>query len=123
MEFQEEFYHGNQVRGYGQDGVKVNDVIYQEPILLGPNHIERLTNFDNLSQFSEILPQIIAARPNVLLVGAEQGTSYLSPGLMSQLLTANIGYEIMSVGAACRTYNILLAEGRDVLAVLLISGD
>jgi uncharacterized protein len=36
------------------------------------------------------------------------------------LIEANIGYEIMDTAAACRTYNILMAEGRNVAAALII---
>jgi uncharacterized protein len=39
---------------------------------------------------------------------------------MRPLIDAGIGFEVMDTGAACRTYNILMAEGRQVLAALIV---
>ena len=55
----------------------------------------------------------------VLLLTADSSMQFLSPKLVSELSSKGIGVECMEVGAACRTYNLLLAENRPVgLAVL-----
>ena len=41
-------------------------------------------------------------------------------GLLAPLVEAGLGWEVMDTGAACRTYNILMAEERKVAAALLL---
>ena len=49
----------------------------------------------------------------------EVGSAFPSPALLRPLIEARIGYEVMDVAAACRTYNLLTSEGRKVAAALL----
>ncbi|MGE4218582.1 MAG: Mth938-like domain-containing protein [Alphaproteobacteria bacterium] len=58
-------------------------------------------------------------RPEILLLGAGAIMQMPPQGLRSALRSAGIGFEIMDTGAACRTYNVLLAEGRRVAAALI----
>ncbi|MGE4338135.1 MAG: Mth938-like domain-containing protein [Pigmentiphaga sp.] len=55
----------------------------------------------------------------VLLVGTGQRQHFLPPAVLKPLLRAGVGVESMDTQAAARTYNILMAEGRKVVAVLL----
>ena len=47
---------------------------------------------------------------------------FAAPALLRPLIDARIGFETMDTAAACRTYNVLLAEGRSVVAALLFAG-
>jgi uncharacterized protein len=55
----------------------------------------------------------------VVLLGTGWRQRFPAPALMRPLMDERIGYEIMDLPAACRTYNILMAEGRYVAAALL----
>ncbi|WP_419613488.1 Mth938-like domain-containing protein, partial [Thiolapillus sp.] len=59
-------------------------------------------------------------QPDVILLGSGTNQLFPHPSLFIPLMQAGIGYEIMPTHAACRTYNILLAEDRRVLAALIL---
>jgi uncharacterized protein len=67
------------------------------------------------------LAPIMAAepRPAVLLLGCGKGMSVVPRDVKAALRQAGIVVEPMDTGAACRTYNVLLTEGRDVAAALI----
>jgi len=59
--------------------------------------------------------------PEIVLLGTGKSLSFPPQDCLSVLQQQNIGYEVMDTAAACRTFNVLVAEGRDViLAVLMI---
>ncbi|OJW59158.1 MAG: hypothetical protein BGO60_13865 [Thiobacillus sp. 65-1059] len=63
----------------------------------------------------------IAERPvDIVLLGTGSRLRFPHPALTRPLLDARIGLEVMDVGALCRTYNILVAEGRNVGAAVLL---
>ncbi|KAA6186959.1 hypothetical protein F2Q65_03465 [Thiohalocapsa marina] len=65
------------------------------------------------------LEALLAAEPQVVIIGTGQVQRFPDPTLYAGLLARGIGVEIMDTGAACRTYNILVSEGRRVVAGLL----
>lgn len=66
------------------------------------------------------LEPVLALRPEVLLLGSGTRQLFPEPSLLATLYSARIGFEIMDTGAACRTYNVLVAEGRNVAAALIV---
>jgi len=64
--------------------------------------------------------QILALKPELVILGSGAKLRFAQPSLYRGLIESRIGIETMDLGAACRTYNVLAAEGRSVLAALLI---
>ncbi len=64
--------------------------------------------------------RIVALKPEVVIFGSGPRLRFPSPAVMKGLYAQRIGVETMDTPAACRTYNVLVAEGRSVLAALLI---
>lgn len=64
---------------------------------------------------------LAAAGAAVVLFGSGQTLRFPSPALLRTLIEAGVGVETMDTAAACRTYNVLAAEGRTVLAALLMA--
>ena len=64
-------------------------------------------------------PAIVGERPEVLLVGTGSRQQMLAHSVTQPLLRIGVGIEVMSTPAAARTYNILMSEGRRVIAALL----
>jgi len=58
--------------------------------------------------------------PEILLIGTGRTTAFPDPSILEALADAHIGFECMDSRAAARTYNILVAEGRDVSAAMLL---
>lgn len=63
---------------------------------------------------------LVALAPEILLIGSGRAFRFPSPALLAPLYAARVGVEVMDTRAACRTYNILLAEGRGVVAALIV---
>jgi uncharacterized protein len=62
---------------------------------------------------------ILALEPDVVLIGTGARQHFLAPELMVPFYEGGVGAEVMSTAAACRTFNVLVAEGRKVVAALL----
>ena len=62
---------------------------------------------------------VLALRPELVIFGSGSRLRFAAPVLYRSLIDARIGLETMDTAAACRTYNVLAAEGRSVVAALL----
>jgi len=69
---------------------------------------------------AEHLALFLKLKPEVLLLGTGRKLVFVHPGILLPLQRAGIGCEVMDTGGACRTYNSLVSEGRDVAAALLM---
>lgn len=75
-------------------------------------------NFDDLTaDHFDILDKI---KPQLVIIGTGDKQQFPDPALYAALLEQGIGVEVMTTPAACRTYNILVSEGRLVAAALLL---
>jgi uncharacterized protein len=68
----------------------------------------------------ERLDRLLAMRPDVILLGTGDHQQQLPPALLYRALAQGIGVEVMTNAAAARTYNLLLAENRHVLAAFIL---
>jgi len=110
----------NAITGYGLDHVLVNGTRHDQPLLVGPSLgplAWPVLDFDALSESD--FERIAHHGPELVLVGTGRRLRFPSPRLIRPLADARIGIEAMDTAAACRTYNILMGEGRLVLAALL----
>ncbi|MCC6203042.1 MAG: hypothetical protein IT494_08560 [Gammaproteobacteria bacterium] len=69
---------------------------------------------------TEHLDRCLELQPEIVLFGTGARQQILDSSRLAPLLNAGVGYEFMSTPAACRCYNILLAEGRRVAALLFL---
>lgn len=105
----------------GQVTLLINSekITYDLPILIMP---ERLVTTFHPKIFNDLkaedLQQLLEYNPQVVLLGTGEKNHFLKPELQASLAKENIGIEVMSTAAACRTYTILMAEGRNVAALL-----
>jgi uncharacterized protein len=67
------------------------------------------------------LAAIVEMRPEIVLLGSGAAFRFPEPALLAPLYRAGIGVEVMDTPAACRTYNILMGEGRNVVAALILA--
>lgn len=115
----------NLLTGYGRDYVEINGERYQAASLaITPNEIVedwRVSGFETLNE--NHFQALLALQPEIALLGTGNALRFPHPRLSASLINAGIGLEVMDTGAACRTYNILVAEGRRVVMGLLIDQD
>lgn len=111
----------NVVTGYGHDHVMVNRRRYDRSLVILP---ERLIENWEVPAFSSLAREhiqfLVSLEVEIVLLGTGERLRFPDPSLLEPLVTAGIGYEIMDTHAACRTYNILMAEDRKVVAALIL---
>lgn len=110
----------NAISRHGIEGVVVNGVEYRDSIVVpwrGPVAPWAVDDFANLTQAH--FDALAALDPELVIFGSGQRIRFPGPALMQALMARRIGLETMDTPAACRTYNVLLAEGRSVVAALL----
>jgi uncharacterized protein len=111
----------NQFTGYGAGYVAVNGTRYEHSLVVLPDRIVAdwpATTFDALE--ARHLDALAALGAEVVLLGTGETLRFPRPELTRALVAARVGLEVMDVQAACRTYNILVAEERRVAAALLL---
>lgn len=110
----------NLFTGYGPGYVVVNGERRNAHLVVSAEQILEwdITHFDALSP--DHFESLVAHRPEIVILGTGNTLRFPHPSLSQPLYSAGIGFEVMDTQSACRTYNILCAEGRKVTAALLI---
>jgi uncharacterized protein len=110
----------NVIRAYAPGELTVNEEVYRGSLIVTPQRLESWApqTFEELA--SAHFEPLVALGPEVVLIGTGRRLCFPPPDCLAPLIEAGIGYEIMDTGAACRTYNILVADGRRVVAALLM---
>ena len=110
----------NAISRHGPDGVAVNGVEHTASVLV-PWQGEVLTwgvpAFDALTVAH--FKFLVSLKPELVIFGSGARLRFVKPALLKPLYEARIGIETMDSAAACRTYNVLLAESRAVIAALI----
>ena len=111
----------NAITGYGEGYVMVNRQRFERSLVVLPDRI--IADWPATS-FEALAPGHLAALAGldleIILLGTGARLRFPRPEIMQSLAGSGVGVEVMDVQAACRTYNILLAEDRRVAAALLI---
>jgi uncharacterized protein len=111
----------NTITGYGDGYIEINRIPYSHAVLLSSDGeiLEWAVNsFDELS--SADFSQMVVLKPELIIIGTGKRQRFPRPELLKTLIEAKIGFEVMDSQAACRTYNILVGEGRQVLLALIV---
>lgn len=104
------------VESYGPGGFRIDGVWHTGSLILSPGGLHGFTAPVDMATLEPLLVQ--AAAIDVVLIGQGAEIAPLAAPLRAALEAAGIGAEVMSTASACRTYNVLLAEERQVAAVL-----
>lgn len=76
---------------------------------------------DTAALLAEHIEMIAAAAPELVILGTGPRLRFAPPALLQPLMKRRIGVETMDTAAACRTYNVLVSEGRNVMAALMLA--
>jgi len=110
----------NLFSGYGTGYVSVNNVRYACSVVVTPEAVSewKVGGFDALTA-ADFGP-VVNLGPEVVIFGTGSAQRFPRSEIARLLVEQGIGFEVMDSSAACRTYNILAAEGRKVAAAILI---
>ena len=106
---------------YGDGFVSVNEQRIECSCVVMPERLDVSWPPQSISELDAThTAGLTVDRPEIILLGTGQRQVFPPTEIMAPLIAEGIGFEIMDTRAACRTYNILMAEGRDVLAALMM---
>ena len=96
--------------------------VFNRSFIISPHRL--LTDWapQNLEELEpDHLALTLEMNPELVILGTGSRLQFPHPTLFSTLMENGIGYEVMDTGAACRTYNVLAAEGRQVVTAIFVS--
>ncbi|MBT8144719.1 MAG: Mth938-like domain-containing protein [Gammaproteobacteria bacterium] len=111
----------NLVTACGHDGIKVGETLLTTSCVVSAESIIQnwpVTSVDDLKPAS--IAPLLEQRPELILLGAGRRLRFPAVGIGRSIMAQSVGFEVMDTAAACRTYNVLVSEGRHVLAALII---
>jgi uncharacterized protein len=112
----------NAIARHSAEGVVVNGQTHTHSVVVawqGPVQDWGVTDFDALTEAH--FNALAERQPELVIFGSGSRLRFPHPSLLRALMARGIGVETMDTPAACRTYNVLLAEGRSVLTALLFN--
>ena len=113
----------HKIISYSADCFRLRDKsVYTSLLISRKRLLENWFEGDYRNLAAEDLDIAIKWRPEIILLGTGKRLNFPQQELLSYVTSRNIGFEIMDTGAACRSYNLLIDEGRDVAACLLPAG-
>jgi uncharacterized protein len=117
----EEAQGRNMFTGYGEGYVEINRTRYSVSLVVGAESLVTDWPLDSIETLAaDHLAAILEMKPEIVLLGTGATFVFPDPARLAPLRDARVGVEVMDTAAACRTYNILLAEGRNVVAALIV---
>ena len=110
----------NMFTAYGDDYVAVNHEKHQKNLILLPESVILEWSTANVATLTKAdMQTLLELGTEIVLLGTGKRLRFPPGALLRPFAPAGIGLEVMDLQAACRTYNILAAEGRKVAAALL----
>ncbi|WP_353573195.1 Mth938-like domain-containing protein [Candidatus Albibeggiatoa sp. nov. BB20] len=109
----------NNIQRYDDETIVIHERDYKQSLIVMPDYLSDwdVDGFDSLEL--DHFKRLRALQPELVILGTGLQQQFPDPKLCIPLIEAHIGLEVMNRQAACRTYNILVAEGRKVLAALI----
>ena len=121
MKFQPDRSNAQTISGYGPGWIAVEGERITQSVLIGSRGLREpwpCTRFEDLT--AEHFAQLAGLEAEVIIFGSGTRNRFAPPAWLAPLMARRLGLETMDTQAACRTYNILAGEGRNVVAALIL---
>ncbi|CAA6815647.1 MAG: Unknown protein [uncultured Thiotrichaceae bacterium] len=120
MKFSEDSAEGHyHIQSYGEGWIQANQRRMERGFII---HTDRIIDSWEPLRYADLQPEHLAdvfkLQAKLILIGTGEYHQLPTPEIHKALIQQQIGFEFMTTDAACRTYNVLLSEFRDVAAVL-----
>jgi len=110
----------NFIRSIDSQGIRINNDYYHGSLVVSASHLVTGWAVQCLGDTNaENLQVIFDLQPELVLIGCGKTQAFLAPATQMLFLERHIGVEVMVTDAACRTFNLLAGDGRDVVAALI----
>ena len=111
---------GDLIDAYGVDGILIGGRRYRQGLIVTPERIIAPWGPAQPADLTaEHLDALLACAPQVIVLGTGVSQIFPDARIYMKFMEQRIGFEVMDTGAACRTYNILMSEGRRVAAAFI----
>ncbi len=105
----------------GPDSTRLRQEILTRSAIITPTHLVRDWTPQSFTELDRPHMEILVElAPEIVLLGSGERLLWPDAAVIAPLADAGIGFEVMNTAAACRTYNILMGDGRRVAAALLM---
>ncbi len=112
---------GYVITAYGEDTVSLNGKVFERSLIVANTEFSEdwdVTGIDQLTD--EHIAQVLSFEPELIIIGTGSKLVFPQVEIYAAIIKQGIGVDFMDTHAACRTYNILMSEGRGVVAGLIL---
>ena len=121
MHIQLESPERNTIRSYTDTSITIGNTVYPHSVIISREILIADWPVRSIQALNETnLETLLALQPDLIIIGHQQPGIQIPLTIISYLSTRRVGIECMSIGAACRTFNLLLSEQRLVVAGIII---
>jgi len=111
----------NRITAFDGESVTINTEVYGASLIVLKDHVNPSWGVGSAAELKEHhIDAMLEREPQIVILGTGSSAFHEGGEWLRKLAVAGVGFEIMSTPAACRTYNILAGEGRNVAAGLII---
>ena len=116
--------HFYKIISYSNDSFQTKDKIIKSNIIITKDRLIENWLEKGYQHFAtQHLDEVISWQPEIIILGTGKTLSFPDQEVIAYVNSRNIGFEIMDTGAACRSYNLLIDEGRNAVACLFLPGN
>ena len=113
---------GYVITAYDDNSVSINGKSFTQSLVVASTRLNENWNIADIKLLtSSHIEEILSFRPELVIIGTGNRLVFPEIEIYSGIIKHGIGVDFMDTGAACRTYNILMSEGRDVVAGLILN--
>lgn len=112
------------VKHYAPGEVRINADIYTKSLFTTQQEVFENWGCATLADLNKsLLDEILKHKPEVIILGTGEDQIFPTPELFAHCMNHGAGLEVMANDAACRTYNILTTEDREVILALIMDSE
>lgn len=109
------------ITSYDNDSVSINGKVFSQSLIIASSRLQDSWDIRSIESLEENhLHQILSFNPEIIIIGTGSRLVFPAAETYAAIIRQGIGVDFMDTGAACRTYNILSGEGRDIVAGLIL---
>lgn len=110
------------IQGYDSGEITINTTRYTTSLILSPSEIISPWPVDSVNELQPShLADVYNLKPDIVLLGTGEKQIFPDIEIMGSFAQKGLGLEVMNTGALCRTFNILVAEDRNVVAAVILN--
>ena len=112
---------GYVITAYDNDSVSINGRPFSQSLIVSAKHLHEHWDLSSIELLqADHIDQVLLFKPELIIIGTGDRLVFPAVETYAAIIQQGIGVDFMDTGAACRTYNILMSESRDVVAGLIL---